>query len=104
MEYAMALSPHEQDPALPWLILPYHSPELGWLSCLTFPRRLPPTDVAYGILASSNWADWFDLTPALVSLGAEADGNGQTETVRYGLPASIEAGHFLFLRLRVKQP
>ena len=68
---------------------------------VTYTRRLPPTDVAYGVFISSDLLNWYTGTNYINELSATPDANGFTETVHARTVAPYSATNNLFLQIEV---
>ena len=68
---------------------------------VTYTRRLPPTDVAYGVFISSDLLNWYSGTNYINELSATPDANGFTETVHARTLAPYSATNNLFLQIEV---
>ena len=68
---------------------------------VTYTRRLPPTDVAYGVFISSDLLNWYTGTNYINELSATPDANGFTETVHARTLAPYSATNNLFLQIEV---
>ena len=69
---------------------------------LTFTRRLPPTDVAYGIYVSTNLLAWNTGTNFIEEFFRSNNVNGFTETVKARARAPFPATTNLFMKINVQ--
>ncbi len=68
---------------------------------LTYQRRLPPTDTAYGVYISPDLRTWYTGTNYVEEISATDDGNTLTETVKARLVAPYGTNTNTFLTVRV---
>ena len=69
---------------------------------LTYTRRLPPTDVAYGVYVSTNLLAWNTGTNFIEEFFRSNNVNGITETVKARAVKPFPAATNLFMRINVQ--
>jgi hypothetical protein len=68
---------------------------------LTYTRRLPPTDVAYGVYVSTDLLTWNTGTNFVQEFSRTADADGFMETVKTRAVMPFPASTNLFMNIRV---